>query len=1011
MTTAIDSTDTRRQAPRSVFFLLFTVSGFAGLIYESIWSHYLKLFLGHAAYAQTLVLALFMGGMAIGSWICSRYSARWLNLLRGYAITEGIIGLAALLFHGAFITVTSAAYEHLLPGLHDATGSDFLTALLKWSLSALLILPQSILLGMTFPLMSAGIIRRHPDAPGETLAMLYFTNSIGAAIGVLASGFLLVDHFGLPGTIQAAGVINLILAAVVWGLARRPDHAGSPERESLPLPGSESPFGLFLGIAAFTGAASFVYEIGWIRMLSLVLGASTHSFELMLSSFILGLACGGLWIRKRIDRIKHPVRFLALVQVAMGLLALATLPLYGQMFPLMQMLIKGLAKTDSGYLMFLLSGHGIALAIMFPATFCAGMTLPLITYVLLRGGHGERAIGAVYSANTFGSIIGVFAAAHIGMPLLGLKGLITAGAVIDVLLGIVLLWRLSGGYRRDTEAGDVPSRSLPAWVTAGTIAAFALVLWTVQLDAYRMASGVFRRGDLYTERDATLIYYRDGKTTSVSMMDFGEDRSLRTNGKSDGAIAMRGGPIVSDEITMTLTGALPLAFRPDAKEVAVIGVGTGLTTHTLLNHAGLERVDTIEIEPAMAEAARNFTPLNSNAFADPRSNIVFDDAKTYFSTNNRHYDLIISEPSNPWVSGVSSLFTSEFYRLARRHLKPGGVMLQWFQLYEIDVSLLASVLRALGEVFPDYAIYSSTNGDLLIVAGDEAALKKPLADITAMPGLSKELARVHIHNRGDLEIRRIGSRQSLAPFFASYGVPANSDFHPYLDMHAARFRFLQQSASEFTSIGNVGVPVIAMLEGRDGLFTTDPSFDGEDYFDRIELIRKARYARDFLMRQIPPEPAAIPRNLQKDLDIIRLRLLECREPQRFDIWFHSLYQIARTANPMLTVDEGRSLWAHIERSKCIGTLEASQRRWINLFAAVGTHNARRMAELAEVLLQEKSDLPGGHRQYLITVGMTGHLVMGSRAGAGALWNRYAEEVKGTTDLTLRLLYAHAFDKR
>jgi spermidine synthase len=128
----------------------------------------------------------------------------------------------------------------------------------------------------------------------------------------------------------------------------------------------------------------------------------------------------------------------------------------------------------------------------------------------------------------------------------------------------------------------------------------------------------------------------------------------------------------------------------------------------------------------MAEAARNFTPLNSNAFADPRSNIVFDDAKTYFSTNNRHYDLIISEPSNPWVSGVSSLFTSEFYRLARRHLKPGGVMLQWFQLYEIDVSLLASVLRALGEVFPDYAIYSSTNGDLLIVAGDEAALQKPL---------------------------------------------------------------------------------------------------------------------------------------------------------------------------------------------------------------------------------------------------------------------------------------------
>src|SRR6266852_6544804 len=695
--------------PCSVFFLLFTVSGFAGLIYESIWSHYLKLFLGHAAYAQTLVLALFMGGMAIGSWLCSRWSAGWGNLLRGYALAEALIGFAALSFHPVFVSATGAAYASILPAL----GGEIPATLFKWTLAGLLILPQSVLLGMTFPLMSAGLIRRYPAAPGESLAMLYFTNSLGAAVGVLASGFFMIEALGLPGTVRAAGILNLGLAALVWLLARgdEPRVAGRSEAGAAASP---APYGLFLAVALLTGAASFVLEIGWIRMLSLVLGSSTHSFELMLSAFILGIACGGYWVRRRIDSIADPVRFLGIVLVTMGLLALATLPLYGEMFGLMRAVMNALAKTETGYTLFLFSSHGIALAIMFPATFCAGITLPLITYALLRGGHGEKSIGAVYSANTLGSILGVFSAAHIGMSFLGLKGLIAAGAALDAGLGLVLLWRAAGGPR------------LRLGAAALSLACFAAVLAGVHLDAYKMASGVFRRGDLYSASDAALLFHRDGKTTTVSLMDFGTDRSLRTNGKSDGAINMDpNGPRVSDEITMTLTAAIPLAYRPDATSAAVIGIGTGLTTHTLLGSSALRSVETIEIEPAMAEASRRFSPRNTNAFADPRSHIIFDDAKTFFSTHNRKYDIIVSEPSNPWVSGVSSLFTSEFYRLARRHLNPDGILVQWFQMYEIDASLVASVLRALGENFPDYAIYAATGSDLLIVAGDSKTLDRP----------------------------------------------------------------------------------------------------------------------------------------------------------------------------------------------------------------------------------------------------------------------------------------------
>ncbi len=986
----------RSRVPRGVFFLLFTASGFAGLIYESIWSHYLKLFLGHAAYAQTLVLALFMGGMAIGAWLCSRFGPRWANLLVGYAVTEALIGVAALVFHGTFVTLTQWAYDALLPGLGTATGA----ALAKWTLAGLLILPQSILLGMTFPLMSAGLIRRYPLAPGGSLAMLYFTNSFGAAIGVLASGFLLIEKLGLPGTIGLAGAMNLALAAIVWILARgaepRPAAESAAPVEARAPAGSAS-YTLYLAIALLTGAASFIYEIGWIRMLSLVLGASTHSFELMLSAFILGLALGGLWVKRRIDAIGDPMRFLARVQVAMGLLALATIPLYGQMFEVMAAVIKGLAKTDSGHALFLASSHGIALAVMFPATFCAGMTLPLITYSLLRLGHGEKSIGAVYASNTLGSIIGVFFAAHLGMPLLGLKGLIAAGAALDVMLGLILMWRVGGPL------------ALRAGTAAAATLAFAVVLAGFPLDNYKMASGVFRRGEVYSSSEAKLILHEDGKTTTVSLMDFPEGRSLRTNGKSDGAIAMDPAmDRISDEVTMVLTAALPMAVKPDAKNVAVIGIGTGLTTHTLLANAALEAVDTIEIEPLMAKASKMFAPINSNAFADPRSHINFDDAKTFFSTHNRRYDIIVSEPSNPWVSGVSSLFTREFYQLARRYLKPGGVLVQWFQLYEIDASLLASVLGALGSEFPDYVVYAATNGDLLIVGGDPQTLARPLSDMSSVAGVAAELRRVQVQTLGDMQLRRLGGRKVLEPFFASFAVPVNSDYAPYLDLNAAKFRYLQKYAGEVTELGGTDLPVIAMLEGRAADWAAPPSYAGGDFFEKIETMRNARYAHDFILGRNGPRPQDIPSSLQKDLEIAKLQAGDCRDAERIDLWFHSLLQLARTMTPLLPAADATAMWERIAAPPCALRLSESQTAWLDLLRAVAKRDAARMAALSEKLLEPRFRHSNAQQRYLIITGMTGYLVADDKEKAAAIWRRFPKVADKTADFTLRLLYAHAF---
>ncbi|MBV9191048.1 MAG: spermidine synthase, partial [Betaproteobacteria bacterium] len=621
---------------RGALYLLFTASGFAGLIYESIWTNYLKLFLGHAAYAQSLVLVVFMGGMAAGAASCGRRSARMANPLMAYAAVEALVGLAALVFHAVFVALTDWSYDSLLP----AVGNEWLALAAKLGVSCLIILPQSVLLGATFPLMSAGLVRAAPRRAGESLAMLYFANSFGAAAGVLTSGFVLVAAYGLPGTLRFAGAMNLAIALIVFVLAKplhdQPVPAQRAVARGVPL---------LLAVAFFTGLASFIYEVSWIRMLSLVLGASTNSFEVMLAAFIFGLALGGFAVHRHIDAPREPIRILAGVQIAMGLAALATLPLYDLTFYLMEDLMRGLARSETGYQLFNGSGALIAGLIMLPATFCAGMTLPLITAALLRRGRGEAAIGQVYAANTLGAIVGVLATVHIGLPLLGLKGSLIAGALIDTALGLVLLGFLAERYVLAAAASAV------VFVTVGT---------DVELDANKMTAGVFRHGDLASSRDAPILFRKDGKTATVHLVKYPEATSLRTNGKSDGSINMDpAGERGSDEVTMVLTGALPLALKPDAKSVAVIGIGTGLTMHTVLQNFDIERVDTIEIEPAMAEASRGFAPRNGAAFADPRGRIVIDDAKSFFSMQGRRYDVVISEPSNPWVSGVSSLFTRE----------------------------------------------------------------------------------------------------------------------------------------------------------------------------------------------------------------------------------------------------------------------------------------------------------------------------------------------------------------
>jgi predicted membrane-bound spermidine synthase len=977
-----------RTTQRSFLLFVFIVSGFTGLIYESIWSHYLRLFLGHAAYAQTLVLAIFMGGMAVGSWLVARYSKGLRQLLLGYVFVEAVIGVLGLVFHRVFVFATDLSFDSIIPALE----SELLIHLYKWSLAALLILPQSILLGMTFPLMSGGVIRRFPERPGEVLSMLYFTNCLGAALGVIVSGFVLIRAVGLPGTILTAGLLNIALALVIWVAIK---GTIEPQSESsIAAPGKRGPGSWFIGAAFLTGCAAFVYEIGWIRMLSLVLGSSTHSFELMLSAFILGLAFGGLWIRRRIDAIADPRRWLGIVMIGMGGLALLTLPAYNLTFDFMAWALQSLAPTEGGYLAFNLASHAVAVAIMLPTTFCAGMTLPLITHALLRSGGGERAIGLVYAANTLGAIGGVLLAVHVLLPLVGVKIAIVAGAAIHMALGISGLWRsvLLRAQLRFTAA-------------AFCIVAIVLVPLAVEFDPLRMTSSVYRTRKASPPHGTIVRYLRDGKTATISLAEQRGVVVIATNGKPDAGIQMQAGPAAKDEITMIMAAALPLAVHPNPKRIANIGFGSGLTSHTLLGSSAIERLDNIEIEAFMVEAARlGYHARVRRAFDDPRSNIVIEDAKTFFAAQREPYDVIVSEPSNPWVSGVATLFSEEFYRRIVKHLKPDGYLVQWLQIYETDIGILASVMKALSSHFDDYALYNADDENVLILARPRGRVGGLRTHLFQLPQLRSELARVGIESVADIRSRRIGDKRSLSPLFASFDTPPNSDFFPFVDLNAPRYRYLSRDALQLTSLLVLPFPLIDMLHPAKPTSPVRPP--AQTFVYRDVLISGALLLKETVdsgeIRRLPPEAT-------RHFLLIDMHAAACDTATGRETWRRAVRELSDLSSPYLPPEELRALWKRIMLTPC-GQTEGYQAAWAAFWQALAERDAPTIDRTGSDLLNAM-DWPRSTEQehYLRTVVATARLVDGRHDAALRVLSPIAAEIEsiGRYSLAMRWLLALA----
>jgi predicted membrane-bound spermidine synthase len=974
-----------------VFVAIFALSGFSGLIYESIWSHYLKLFLGHSSYAQVLVLAIFMGGMAIGSALAARLSKRLTNLVLWYGIVEGIIGLFGLAFHELFVAVQSAAFESIFPHL----GASWLVHTVKWSIGSLMILPQSILLGATFPLLTAGLLRRFPGNSGKTLATLYFINSFGAAIGVLTNAFVLIPSVGLPGAVLSAGLINLLLAFAVYFLSKG-DCYPAPKSTTSSGVGvfvdSRSLNSYLLVIAAFTGLASFMYEIGWIRMLSMVLGGSTHSFEIMLSAFILGLAIGGFWIRKKIDRFENPLLVLGVIQLIMGVFAAMTIPLYNQTYELMGMVVEALSRSDSGYLLYTIFSYGISLLIMLPATICAGTTLPLATFIMLKGKTGDSAIGKIYAWNTVGSILGVVIAIQLVMPLMGLKWVVGLGAMVDILLGLYIIYRVRVSWRQHKPQVAIVATSLVV----------ILSLPFLGLDTQKMASGVYRYGRS-TFHLGDVIFHKDGKASTVAVRALGDKLVLLNNGKPDAALTVKhdtdknASKATGDEPTMVLAGTLPYVYRPDASAVANIGLGSGLTAHVLLHNKELERLDTIEIEKAVYEAAELFRPSVENLYTDPRSRVIIEDAKTYFATSGQKYDVIVSEPSNPWVSGISGLFSTEFYHEIKRYMKPNGVFVQWVQIYEISPELVATVYLALRENFTGSHLYQIASSDIAIVA----SMDKLKADYSAPfkhEGFQKQLDEIDVKKPLDLAFRKLAGIGEQDIIFNSLAENPNSDFFPVLDIGAAKERFKKTKAKSIHTLYSA-VTLKRIVDGASQLPGEVTETSG---IKATQLRNEKKQFHQKLSQYIESDAAPLVTTTiaegaaKKLFEVLSYcKLNEDKGP--VDEVSHQLETLVQLSYPYSTHEELTRLFGYL--SGCEQLLNEDGALWLSAHRAWHEDDMLRVQELTRQYLDRLDVIETSADSQLLKFSLASQLLNGTRLNIENYYGKVAPQF--TDDLELR----------
>jgi spermidine synthase len=730
----------------STFSLLvlfcFFFSGIAGLVYQILWLRMIDKVIGSAPFAVATVLSVFMGGLALGSWLAGKYIDRIIsrrNLLTLYGKVELAIGIYGLLFpffiymaKPIYVLAYNALFTHfLLYRIFAFFGCSFL-----------LVVPTT-LMGVTLPVLCRFYVENLGHIGART-GRLYGINTIGGAAGAVLCGFFLIAKFGVWGSLGTAVGINVLIGLLCIAMARGDKTLISEPMEH--VKDSIKPKGtieqkepihtefvpvddkliitLALWIFGISGFCSMAYEVFWTRLLGLIIGPTTYSFSLVVSTFIVGLAIGNIIFGRLADRVKETFRLLVITQACAACLALLVSQFLGNSQFFFSKLIytfqgnfEGKILVQSIVMFFVLVGPTIFL----------GATFPLVNRIYARSlPNLGKSVGTAYAMNTLGAILGSFTAGFIFIPLLGKENGLRVVAGLQVftsLLALTYLILKTGERLRAAVTGFITLSmglllliNFPSWnhniLARGWYHQFKS--FEKYFNTTSWFDAVWKGTSKFAKHVANIdvVFYGDGIGGFTTVVKW-----FSTTGRTNYTLLNSGKGDASshgDRLTQALSAHIPLLFHPNPEKVMVIGLASGMTAGEALNYP-VKQLDVLEINDQVIKAAEFFNPWNNNCLTNPKTRIIVQDGRNHLELTKEKYDVIISEPSNPWMAGLANLFTMDYFKTVKGRLSENGIFIQWFYSYEMDWSTFAMVGRTFAEVFPDGLLMKTLSSDFLLV--------------------------------------------------------------------------------------------------------------------------------------------------------------------------------------------------------------------------------------------------------------------------------------------------------
>ena len=787
----------RRDRAVQLLVPLFFLSGLTALVYQTIWARQLQLVFGTSQFAIATVLAAFMAGLAAGGFLMARYADTTAKPLLTYGVLEIVIGVYALVFP---YLLDAATPLYLAFGQLDPVAFGVLQFVI---VSVLLLVPTTCM-GATLPLLGRFVTGR-VGAAGDRIGLLYGVNTAGAVLGIGVAGFWLLPALGLASTTLTAALANGLLGLGAVALSRwygerevpkvEVDVAGEPAPSLRPV----------LLVAALTGFAALVYEVSWFRLMGLILGGSTYAFSGMLLPFLTGIASGG-WLGGKVadsildrDGAGGPLKILALTQGGIAVLTYLMMHSYEEL-PFVFLQIYDAVEAHGGSMM--VYKIGLAGLVMAPPAVLMGASFPLMVRAVVGGRDSAlgKPVGQVYGANTLGSIAGAFLGGFVLLPNLNVVGTVLVANGANLAAALVAF--TASMY----AANRVDRKAQVAWTFTAVALLFFGALRPPGWNPLLMTSGVYKYASQLSDRsreglmsfavnDYQLLFYDEGLSTVVTVAQSKETGNiwLANNGKVDASTTV-------DMPTQVLVSHLPFAFSPQPRETVVIGLASGITLGAVTLYPELETIEVVELEPAIVEASHFFDDYNHRPLEDERVQMIANDGRNHLLLQPpERYDVIVSEPSNPWLTGVSNLFTHDFFTMGASRLKPGGVWSQWVQLYGMSPDDLRSLLATFADVYPHVLLFATIeDADLVLLGSDEPLeLTVEAAErlIDGHPAVGKELELIGIDDPHDLLTYYQFGRDEILEL--TEGAPMNTDDNMLVEYSAPLNLHSQTSEDNF----------------------------------------------------------------------------------------------------------------------------------------------------------------------------------------------------------------------